>query len=171
MYLRGMSCCSECAPGGLAGLFDSLGGAIGSAFGGPLGGALGSALGGAFGGDGGSAGGAPGQSGGNITVATSTNVNTSVSPQISPQFIQQDHPVDSPVNAGATMGTPVTGAMPGFDAASGYLPTGLPALPTFSPNQSIGLPMQDVVLLGGAGLLLAFALSRRGKKKHFGKVR
>lgn len=50
-----------------------------------------------------------------VAVSTSTSVNTQVSPQISPVFIQQSDPSNSPVNAGVGMGTPVTGAIPGFD--------------------------------------------------------
>lgn len=93
------------------------------------------------GGGGGGGGGAPGSS---TTVATSTQVSTQVSPQISPVFVQQSSPKDSAVNANpsmapatlapvqsfavpATDGTPVTGAIPGFDNASGYAPTGVPS--------------------------------------------
>lgn len=82
-----------------------------------------------------SAGGSP-----DISVSTQTQI----SPQISPSFVQQDNPQNSPVNTSAVhvatgpMSTPgptgpgympTTGAIPGFDAASGYLPSGLPNTP------------------------------------------
>ena len=89
-----------------------------------------------------------------------TSVNTQVSPQISPVFIQQEKPVDSPVNAGTTMGTPVTGAMPGFDAASGYLPSGLPGIPSYMQGTN---SFDKRLLLIPAGILLAILLFKKRK--------
>lgn len=97
-------------------------------------------------------------------VVTST-VQTTVSPQISPVFIQQDSPKDSPVQAasmqiastpqasgGALPSTPITGAVPGIDSASGYLPTGTPLYAS-----GAGASVKPEVLMAG-GLILGLAI-------------
>lgn len=95
-------------------------------------------------------------------VATTTQIQ--VSPQISPVFTQQFQPTSSPVNAGAAMaptGTiPNTGYLPGFDYASGFMPTGVPGIPT--QQGAFGVPPQ--VLIAGLALLglLAFTTGKRG---------
>lgn len=111
-------------------------------------------------------------------VAVTTNVQTQISPQISPVFVQQDKPQDSAVGVatmqtapsnqitGAAGGppvgqTPVTGAIPGMDTASGYLPTGLPAIPAASAN---GIKPGTALTAGAALLGLALVL-RGGRKK------
>ena len=96
----------------------------------------------------------------NVSPTIQTTVSPQVSPQISPVFIQQEKPVDSPVNAGTTMGTPVTGAMPGFDAASGYLPTGLPGIPSYTQGTN---SFDKRLLLIPAGILLAILLFKKRK--------
>jgi hypothetical protein len=99
-------------------------------------------LGAAKGGGGGA--GAPG-----VMVSTATNVNTQVSPQISPVFVQQSDPSNSPVNAGIGMGTPVTGAMPGFD----NLPRNIQPLQAgISPLAIAGI---------GAALLIFLAMRKK----------
>lgn len=92
-------------------------------------------------------------------VSTSTNVNTQVSPQISPNFIQQQQPQNSAVNASATMGTPVTGNIPGIDYGS---------LPT-EYSSSGGMTDTQKLLLGGSVMVLIGALLL-GRKKGAGRV-
>lgn len=99
-----------------------------------------------------------GSSGGGMP-SVNTSVNTQVSPQISPVFIQQEKPENSAINAGVNMATPVTGAMPGFDTASGYLPTGLPSIPSYT---QISSGFDKRLLLIPAGLLvIALFLKKR----------
>lgn len=115
---------------------------------------------------------------GAATPSITTNVQTQISPQISPVFVQQDKPQDSAVGVatmqtapsnqitGAAGGppvgqTPVTGAIPGMDTASGYLPTGLPAIPAASAN---GIKPGTALTAGAALLGLALVL-RGGRKK------
>jgi hypothetical protein len=108
-------------------------------------------------------------------------VLTTVSPQISPVFVQQQQPQNSAVNAATQQiapapqtvnnsnglptaagpyagGTPMTGAIPGVDYASGYTPTGTPLFPS---TQNAGIPKN--VMLAAGGLLLAAFLLKRGK--------
>jgi hypothetical protein len=91
---------------------------------------------------GGSAGGsgAPG-----IMVNTSTNVTTQVSPQISPQFIQQSSPQNSPVTAGAGMGVPQVGNIPGIDYGIGGALPAQPMQAGINPAVIAGI---GIVLLG-----------------------
>lgn len=110
-------------------------------------------------------------------VSVTTNVQTQISPQISPVFVQQEKPQDSAVGvatmqtapsvqtAGAAGGppvgqTPVTGAIPGMDTASGYLPTGTAMIPTSSGGVSSG-----TALTAGAALLGLALILRGGRKK------
>lgn len=134
--------------------------------------------------------GAGGSGGQPISVTVPTSVQTNVNPQISPVFVQQDSPQNSPVSSGITQAspspqsssnsfptpfpatygagypTPVTGAMPGFDTASGYLPTGTPFLPS---AQSGGMGTGTVAAIG-AGIVL-FAVLLRGSRKGSGGKR
>lgn len=122
-----------------------------------------------------------------IQNTVSTSVQTTVSPQISPVFVQQSSPSNSPVSTGVTQaspapmsatfpgqpamqnpapygGTPITGAMPGFDSASGFLPTGIPALPSMTQTQpgiTGGTMLAVAALIGGA----FFIRSRKRKAK------
>lgn len=91
---------------------------------------------------------------GGTNVITSTNVQ--VSPQISPQFIQQQSPSNSPINAG------ITGSLPGFDAGSGYLPTGLPVFPSF---QSAGQIKPEWIMAGLAGIFGVAILLKKKRKR------
>lgn len=135
---------------------------------------------------GGGAGSGAGGNGG-VNVGVNTSVQTEVSPMISPVFVQQEHPVDSPVNASpfqllnapqsatqgqafpGTPGTiPATGALPGFDKASGYLPTGLPMLPS-SPLPAATSGLSTPLIAAAAGLLMFAVLLP--KKKRGGKRR
>ncbi len=89
-------------------------------------------------------------------VTTTTNVNTQVSPQISPNFIQQQQPTNSAVNASATMGTPVTGAIPGIDDQA------YPGVYTSGG----GMTDQEKLIIGGgvAALIVGLLFSMRKRK-------
>lgn len=105
------------------------------------------------------------------STSVSTQVSTQVSPQISPVMVQQQQPQNSAVNANPSMapatlapvqavavpqplGTPATGAIPGFDNASGYAPTGVPtALPQGSGVRWTWIAAA-VAVAAGAALLL-----------------
>lgn len=101
---------------------------------------------------------APG-AGASMGPIVTTAVNTQVSPQISPVFVQQSSPSNSPIGAAPVMGTPVTGAIPGFDNASGYAPTGIPLIP------SIPLSANKPLLYGSLALL-GLALVLKSRKKN-----
>lgn len=88
----------------------------------------------------------------------STSVTTTISPQISPQFIQQQSPTNSPVSAG------ITGALPGFDYASGFMPTGLPSLPV--SFQQSGITPLAIAGIIGIGLLVMLASRKKRKGKR-----
>ena len=91
---------------------------------------------------GGSTGGAAG--------GTSTQVSTQVSPQISPSFVQQFQPSGSPVNTSAVQGgTPITGAIPGFDAG-GYA----------TPNYGAGYVFPGAVQSTGAGFFSSMTTTK-----------
>lgn len=113
-------------------------------------------------------------------IRVSTAVQTTVSPQISPNFIQQQSPQNSPVNAATLQyspapqsadmsvpnaasapsnGIPITGALPGIDTASGYLPVGTPLAPP--PAQAAGIGGGTLLAAGGI-ILAAFLLRRSG---------
>lgn len=98
---------------------------------------------------GGSAGGGAGAPG--VMVNTSTNVTTQVSPQISPQFIQQSNPDNSPVTAGAGMGVPQVGSIPGIDYGIGG------AL----PPQPLQAGVNPAVIAGIGILLLGLLVMRK----------
>lgn len=89
----------------------------------------------------------------NVTAVT-TSVSTQVSPDISPTFVQQQSPTNSPVGV-----THQTGAVPGFDYASGYAPTGTPLIPSI-PQVPLNM---NFALAAGVGLL-AFAFVLKKKK-------
>lgn len=112
----------------------------------------------AAGGGGGGSPGAPAQP--SVSVQTSTNI----SPQISPSFVQQQSPTNSPVSTGATQnlappyggslpGTMVTGAAPGFDVGSAYMPTTYPAPGTAMPVDRMPLYI-GIAAIAGLALLL-----------------
>ena len=115
------------------------------------------------------------------SINVQTTTQTTVSPQISPNFIQQQSPSNSPVNAATVQESPapqsanqtvptaqtypaalpVTGAIPGVDSASGYLPTGTPMLPAGASPA----PVTSGAILAAGGILLGAVLLRKGKRK------
>lgn len=90
-----------------------------------------------------------------------SSINTQVSPQISPIFIQQDKPQNSAINAGVSMTTPVTGAIPGFDASSGYLPS-IPSYSQVTPG------FDKRLLLIPVALIVAAFIFKKRKQLRFG---
>ena len=118
------------------------------------------------------------------SLSVATNVQTTVSPQISPVFVQQDSPQDSPVgaatmqtapvnqNAGAApnpqpmFSTPVTGAIPGMDNASGFLPTGTALYPNTASSANT-----KTLAAAGIGVLAIALIAKMGSKKSAAKGR
>lgn len=93
------------------------------------------------------------------SITNTVNTSTQVNPQISPNFIQQQQPTNSAVTAGTNQspvgfpGTPMTGAIPGFDFP-------MPQAPATS-----ALSMsENMWLYGGLAAIGAFILMKRKKR-------